>query len=110
MGLIIKIFAIYENGWDGIAFYRCSNVEIKIQILFQVEQSDRSISLECARADKIPNTILKYQINMRWTLKPKPSEELKHLATALNVEDFVATLLVQRGINTFEEAKHFRQV
>ncbi|MFV8356149.1 single-stranded-DNA-specific exonuclease RecJ [Flavobacterium sp. XS1P32] len=45
---------------------------------------------------------------MRWTLKPKPSEEtVKHLATALNVEDFVATLLVQRGINTFEEAKAF---
>jgi hypothetical protein len=40
--------------------------------------------------------------------KPKPSEEtVKHLATALNVEDFVATLLVQRGINTFEEAKAF---
>ena len=45
---------------------------------------------------------------MRWTLKPKPSEEtVKHLATALTVEDFVATLLVQRGISTFEEAKAF---
>nr|WP_309757749.1 single-stranded-DNA-specific exonuclease RecJ [Flavobacterium sp.] len=45
---------------------------------------------------------------MRWTLKPKPSEDIvKHLATALHVEDFVATLLVQRGINTFEEAKAF---
>ncbi|GIZ09272.1 single-stranded-DNA-specific exonuclease RecJ [Flavobacterium sp. UMI-01] len=45
---------------------------------------------------------------MRWTLKPKPSEDkIKHLAQALNVEDFVATLLVQRGIETFEEAKAF---
>lgn len=45
---------------------------------------------------------------MRWTLKPKPSEEtVKHLAKALNVEDFVATLLVQRGIETFEDAKRF---
>ncbi|WP_140485609.1 single-stranded-DNA-specific exonuclease RecJ [Flavobacterium sp. GSA192] len=45
---------------------------------------------------------------MRWTLKPKPSEDkIKHLAQALNVEDFVAQLLVQRGIETFEEAKHF---
>lgn len=45
---------------------------------------------------------------MRWTLKPKPSEEkIKQLAQVLNVEDFVATLLVQRGIETFEEAKHF---
>ena len=45
---------------------------------------------------------------MRWTLKPKPSQEkIKHLAKALNVEDFVATLLVQRGIKTFEEAKAF---
>lgn len=45
---------------------------------------------------------------MRWTLKPKPSEEkIKQLAKVLNVEDFVATLLVQRGIETFEEAKRF---
>jgi single-stranded-DNA-specific exonuclease len=45
---------------------------------------------------------------MRWTLKPKPSEDkIKHLAQALNVEDFVAQLLVQRGIETFEEARHF---
>jgi single-stranded-DNA-specific exonuclease len=45
---------------------------------------------------------------MRWTLKPKPSEvTVQHLAKALNVEDFVATLLVQRGIETFEEAKAF---
>ncbi|MBG6060879.1 single-stranded-DNA-specific exonuclease [Flavobacterium sp. CG_9.1] len=45
---------------------------------------------------------------MRWNLKPKPSEDkVKHLAKALNVEDFVATLLVQRGIETFDEAKAF---
>ncbi|RED24580.1 exonuclease RecJ [Flavobacterium cutihirudinis] len=45
---------------------------------------------------------------MRWTLKPKPSEDkIKHLANALNVEDFVATLLIQRGIETFEDAKNF---
>ncbi|MCP2028021.1 single-stranded-DNA-specific exonuclease [Flavobacterium sp. HSC-32F16] len=45
---------------------------------------------------------------MRWTLKPKPSEDkIKHLAEALNVEDFVATLLIQRGIETFEDAKNF---
>lgn len=45
---------------------------------------------------------------MRWTIKPKPPEEkIKQLAQALNVEDFVATLLVQRGIETFEDAKRF---
>ena len=45
---------------------------------------------------------------MRWSIKPKPSEEkIKHLAQALNVEDFVAQLLIQRGIETFEDAKHF---
>ncbi|WP_281636978.1 single-stranded-DNA-specific exonuclease RecJ [Flavobacterium marginilacus] len=45
---------------------------------------------------------------MRWTIKPKPSEEkIKHLAQALNIEDFVATLLIQRGIETFEQAKQF---
>lgn len=45
---------------------------------------------------------------MRWTVKTKPSEDkIKHLAEALNVEDFVATLLIQRGIETFEDAKNF---
>ena len=45
---------------------------------------------------------------MRWTLKPKPSENtVQYLAKALNVEDFVATLLVQRGIETFEGARRF---
>lgn len=45
---------------------------------------------------------------MRWTIKSKPSEDkVKHLAQALNVEDFVATLLVQRGIENFEDAKRF---
>lgn len=45
---------------------------------------------------------------MRWTLKPKPPEDkIKHLAQALNVEDFVATLLIQRGIETFEAARDF---
>jgi single-stranded-DNA-specific exonuclease len=45
---------------------------------------------------------------MRWTIKPKPSDDkIKHLAQALNVEDFVAQLLVQRGIETFEDAKLF---
>ena len=45
---------------------------------------------------------------MRWTLKPKPSEDtVQYLAKALNVEDFVATLLVQRGIETFEDARRF---
>ena len=45
---------------------------------------------------------------MRWTIKPKPSEEkIKQLAAALNVEEFVATLLVQRCIETFEDARQF---
>ena len=45
---------------------------------------------------------------MRWTLKPKPdSQKVTQLAQALNVEEFVAALLVQRGIETFEEARDF---
>ena len=45
---------------------------------------------------------------MRWTIKPKPAQDkIQHLAEALNVEEFVATLLVQRGIATFEDAKAF---
>jgi single-stranded-DNA-specific exonuclease len=45
---------------------------------------------------------------MRWTIKPKPSEDkIKYLAQALQVEEFVAQLLVQRGIETYEDAKLF---
>ncbi|GGC89760.1 single-stranded-DNA-specific exonuclease RecJ [Flavobacterium lutivivi] len=45
---------------------------------------------------------------MRWTLKPKPSQEkVKHLASQLNVDEIVAMLLVQRGIESFEQAKTF---
>jgi single-stranded-DNA-specific exonuclease len=45
---------------------------------------------------------------MRWTLKSKPQEQkVTQLAQALNVADLVATLLVQRGIETFEDAKNF---
>jgi single-stranded-DNA-specific exonuclease len=45
---------------------------------------------------------------MRWTIKPKPSQEkINHLKTVLNVEKFVASLLIQRGIETFEQARQF---
>ena len=45
---------------------------------------------------------------MRWTLKPKPSSEtVKALASQLKVDELIATLLVQRGIETFEQARQF---
>lgn len=45
---------------------------------------------------------------MRWTLKPKPeAHKLKHLMEVLQVDEVVATLLLQRGIETFEDAKTF---
>ena len=45
---------------------------------------------------------------MRWTLKPKPSDEIIKLMTSqLNVDELIATLLVQRGIKTFEDARQF---
>ena len=45
---------------------------------------------------------------MRWTLQPKPSEKIvNHLSKELGVDTIIATLLVQRGIKTFDEAKHF---
>jgi len=45
---------------------------------------------------------------MRWTLTPKPDPlKVKHLSEALNVDAVVATLLVQRGIETYEEARTF---
>ncbi|MFV0571782.1 MAG: single-stranded-DNA-specific exonuclease RecJ [Xanthomarina gelatinilytica] len=45
---------------------------------------------------------------MRWTLKPKPeAEKLAALQKTLQVDEVVATLLLQRGIETYEDAKTF---
>ena len=40
---------------------------------------------------------------MRWTLKPKPeATKLEALKQMLQVDDTVVTLLLQRGIETYE--------
>ena len=45
---------------------------------------------------------------MRWNLKSKPEKEkVQALQNALQVDEIIATLLVQRGIATFEQAKTF---
>ncbi|MCW4470786.1 single-stranded-DNA-specific exonuclease RecJ [Flavobacterium sp. MFBS3-15] len=45
---------------------------------------------------------------MRWNLKPSPSpEKVQHLANALKVDDVIASLLIQRGVETFEQARSF---
>jgi single-stranded-DNA-specific exonuclease len=45
---------------------------------------------------------------MRWTLKSKPEKEkVQALQTALQVDDIIATLLLQRGIETYEQARSF---
>lgn len=45
---------------------------------------------------------------MRWTLKPKPSKEkIQHLAQALNITPFIASLLIQREVETYEQARQF---
>lgn len=45
---------------------------------------------------------------MRWTLKPKPdANKLVDLKESLHVDDVIATLLLQRGIETYEDAKRF---
>jgi len=45
---------------------------------------------------------------MRWTIKDKPqTEKIEALQQALQVDSTIATLLLQRGIETFEEAKTF---
>ncbi|MBE98894.1 single-stranded-DNA-specific exonuclease RecJ [Flavobacterium coralii] len=45
---------------------------------------------------------------MRWTLKPQPdTHKVQHLAEALTVDAVIASLLVQRGVETFEEARKF---
>jgi single-stranded-DNA-specific exonuclease len=45
---------------------------------------------------------------MRWTLKPKPDiNKVKELQESLQIDEVIAMLLVQRGIETYEAAKHF---
>ena len=45
---------------------------------------------------------------MRWTLKPKPeASKQAQLKEALQVDDVVASLLLQRGIENYEDAKTF---
>lgn len=45
---------------------------------------------------------------MRWSLKQKPDSEIVvRLQAALQVSPLIATLLAQRGISTYEEAKRF---
>ena len=44
----------------------------------------------------------------RWVLMPTGSSEtIQNLAGELNIHPILAQLLVQRGVNTFDEAKHF---
>jgi single-stranded-DNA-specific exonuclease len=45
---------------------------------------------------------------MRWTIKDKPdSGKVQQLRETLNVNEIVASLLVQRGIETYEQARAF---
>jgi single-stranded-DNA-specific exonuclease len=45
---------------------------------------------------------------MRWNLKSKPEKEkVQALQNALQVDEIIATLLAQRGIETYEQAKTF---
>jgi len=45
---------------------------------------------------------------MRWNLKPKPdTAKVNHLINVLSVDKITATLLLQRGIETFEQARKF---
>ena len=45
---------------------------------------------------------------MRWTLKPIPEQhKIDALQQALQVDEVIATLLIQRGIETYNDAKRF---
>ena len=45
---------------------------------------------------------------MRWTIKPIPDkQEVDNLAAAIQVDPLIASLLVQRGIQTYEDARQF---
>ena len=44
----------------------------------------------------------------RWLIKDTPAQnKIDTLAQALNIEPALATILLQRGISTFDESQHF---
>ncbi len=45
---------------------------------------------------------------MRWTIKPKPDKQkIEVLANDLEVDNKIAALLLQRDIETYDQAKEF---
>ena len=47
-------------------------------------------------------------MNKRWALKDVPAiDEINQLAAELNIDPVLSTLLIQRGIKTFEQARYF---
>jgi single-stranded-DNA-specific exonuclease len=50
----------------------------------------------------------KKNLEMRWTLQSKPEKQkVKALQDALQINEIIATLLVQRGIETYDQARQF---
>lgn len=44
----------------------------------------------------------------RWNVKATaPADKIRHLAEAIKIDPAIANLLVQRGIETYDDAKHF---
>src|SRR5882757_7676667 len=47
-------------------------------------------------------------MNKRWAIREKPPiDEVISLANELNIDPVLSTLLLHRGINNYEEARHF---
>ncbi|HZX57500.1 MAG TPA: single-stranded-DNA-specific exonuclease RecJ [Mucilaginibacter sp.] len=47
-------------------------------------------------------------MDKRWAIKEKPgTSDVKKLAAELNIDTVLATLLIHRGINTYDEARYF---
>src|SRR5579859_259201 len=47
-------------------------------------------------------------MHKRWNVKAAaPADKVQHLADAIRVDATIANLLVQRGIETYDDAKHF---
>ena len=45
---------------------------------------------------------------MRWTVKDRPDSNItEHLSKSLGIDSVLSSILAQRGIENFDEAKHF---
>lgn len=94
-------FIRFEHSLPHLWYFRFLFIKIKIQYLLFQRTATFNQSI-------IPNLNGKRRKMKKWLVKSEADKlEVKKLSGELKVDDLIATLLVQRGIRSFEEAEAF---